>query len=671
MATTSPIDLAQGWHITAPATGSAAIVAETAKQDLSAALQALAPATAPDETDADPVRFILSHRTTPSDGYSWNISGQTVHLNGNSARGLLYAVYSFLTELGFAWPGHKPLDAHIPTGTRFAVKQASADAPTFDGRCLILGHHAFLSEHKDWIRWAARNRLNTIFVHTAEEGLALGAVPVAQWHALSRAVRDHCACYGMTIELGGHGLSRLLPRDLFNEMPDAFRMKDGKRTPDHNLDPLNNQGMEIVRKNARDWFQANPGADVYHLWPDDIPGGGWSQSPECDALTASDQALIATNILAEELEQISPDAQIAHIAYHDTEPVPTAARPRANTSLLWAPRMRSYAQSAFDAGSSVNARYPGELAANLALFSDADTKPARVFEYYLDAVLFKSTLPPLAALMAQDAIGYADANIHTLQALMVGGRPWNAPQLNAYAFARLAWDANADPVAITHDFSTALAGAHAADALTAHYEALSDTFCMALDFEPTEARPGAAAGAADFFDNPPTDMGDPWHAAPADITARLALKPVITGKLDQAAEALGEAATHATNTQHVDGLQAEFALACLWFDFHFARLALYEALNRHKTSPCANDCMTALRAAYAVCDAVDVWADAHITDPRYIENTKLLHWLFWRLRLDWVREALTPAGAARDAVRKEREADMTARFARGRALWTD
>ena len=661
MTSHTSIDFSGGWRLESPAdqTGPAA----TAARELARHLEVIAP------QHSSGVKLSLSHRSKESDGFVWSVSDQHVQIDGSSERGLLYGVYSFLTELGFRWPGHHPQDTRIPTGTGFSLKQACAETPSFDGRCLILGHHAFLTEHDAWITWAARNRLNTIFVHTAEEGLALGAAPVKLWHDVGAGVRSRCADFGMTLELGGHGLSRLLPRSLFDEMPNAFRMKDRVRTPDHNLDPLNADGMAVVKKNARAWFQANSGADIYHLWPDDIPGGGWSSSPECENLSASDQALIATNALAEELEQMSPNAEIAHIAYHDTEPAPAAVRPRHNVSLLWAPRMRSYAHGAFDMSSTVNQRYPTELAANVRLFDDTTAKPLRVFEYYLDAILFKSTLPPLVTQMAADAAGYKDAGARTLQALMVGGRPWNAPQLNAYAFARLAWDATLDPQQLVLEFARIMVGDAAADHLAAHYTALGDAFALALTFEPHEAKPAAAAGAADFLDTPPTDMGDPWYASPEDVALRLTWEPDITANLNKAAYALTTTGQTASYTDHMAGLQEEFALTRLWFDFHFARLRLYGAWHKRETGG-AEDVQTALARAYAICDAIDDWADAHIEDARYQQNTKLLHWLFWRLRLDWIREQIAPEGKEREAVRAEREADMVARFAAGGDLWT-
>jgi|GEM_PF-495217 len=663
MTAKTEIDFSAGWQISPASTneGPAASAAEELAHHLGLI--------APQSKDAAAIRVSLGCREDANDGFIWNVSGNTVQLTGHSERGLLYAAMSFLSALGFAWPGHKVDDTCVPAGTIFSVPEVCAETPGFAGRCLILGHHCFLAEHGAWIRWAARNRLNTIFIHTAEEGLALGAAPVAQWHAVSTDVRNACARYGMVLEVGGHGLSRLLPRKLFDDMPDAFRMKDGERTSDHNLEPLNSDGMAIVRTNARDWFNANPGANVYHLWPDDIPGGGWSSSPESRELTASDQALIASNALAEELEAVSPDAEIAHIAYHDTEPAPTALRPRHNVSLLWAPRMRSYAQGAFESPSSVNDRYPDELAANIALFEDARAKPARVFEYYLDAILFKSVLPPLATQMALDARGYQAAGVHTLQALMVGGRPWNAPPLNAWCFARLAWDPDGDPATLILEFASLLVGPDAADDLAGHFTALADGFALALTLEPREAKPGAAAGAADFLDTPPTDMGDPWHATPEDISLRLGWKPVIENHLLKAEEALARASARASTTRHLPGLRAEFALARLWFDFHFARLSVYDAWHKRDTAGDA-PVSEALDHARVFCDAVDAWSQVHVTDSRYQANTQLLHWLFWRLRLDWIREQIAPDDAVKAKVRSERESDMARRFDIARRLWT-
>ncbi len=68
------------------------------------------------------------------------------------------------------------------SGTSLALERNfSRQAPSFKGRCLIIGHAAFMADADGWIVWAARNRLNTIFLHVTADALAFGAAPEKQW----------------------------------------------------------------------------------------------------------------------------------------------------------------------------------------------------------------------------------------------------------------------------------------------------------------------------------------------------------------------------------------------------------------------------------------------------------------------------------------------------------
>ena len=171
MSTPVTLDFSNGWHIdAAPGSGPT----QAAAQELAEHLALIAP----QSEGQSGIRMSLAYRDQATDGFIWNVAEGHVQLTGNSERGLLYAIFSFLTQLGFGWPGHEIEDRHIPSGLRFSLPEACAETPSFEGRCLIIGHHVFLTEHEAWIKWAARNCLNTVFVHTAEEGLALGAAPV-------------------------------------------------------------------------------------------------------------------------------------------------------------------------------------------------------------------------------------------------------------------------------------------------------------------------------------------------------------------------------------------------------------------------------------------------------------------------------------------------------------
>ena len=237
--------------------------------------------------------------------------------------------------------------------------------------------------------------------------------------------------FGMTLELGGHGLPALLPRADFAAHPERFPVRGGQRDARYNLNVLDADAIATIKANASAWIAANPGFDVYHLWPDDLPEGGWCEDAAAAGHTASDQAMIAVNAIAEVLAAAEPGAQLAYLSYHDTEAPPRIA-PAANVSLTFAPRLRCYAK-AIDADHPVNAKYPDLWRANAALFPGR----ARVFEYWLDAILFKIVAPPMVDVIRRDLAFYAANGADAVGALATGSMPFPAPNLNAYAIARL------------------------------------------------------------------------------------------------------------------------------------------------------------------------------------------------------------------------------------------
>src|SRR5690606_28826034 len=86
---------------------------------------------------------------------------------------------------------------------------------------------------------------------------------------------------GMTLQFGGHHLPSLLPRDLFEEHPDWFPVRGGERNARYNMCTSNPGAQAYVRESARRFFERFAGADVYHLWADDIRGGGWCECTQC------------------------------------------------------------------------------------------------------------------------------------------------------------------------------------------------------------------------------------------------------------------------------------------------------------------------------------------------------------------------------------------------------
>src|SRR5919199_2281731 len=268
----------------------------------------------------------------------------------------------------------------------------------------------------DWITWAARNRLNGLFVHVITGSAPVGGAPEAVWRERRPEAVALARQRGMTIEHGGHLLPELLPRAQIRALGEG-------------------QGpSEAVRRRIVQHVRAHPEADVLHLWGADRPPGARGED-------ASNAALRTANALAAVAEHARPGTEVPFLAYHDTEEVPRGVRPRGNVGLLFAPRERCYEHALTDPGCRRNRRYRELLLAHVDHFGAADGRPAQVFEYWFDALLFSEGVPDLASTMARDLAFYREAGVHTVQMLATGHRRAPSPHPNPPAFARLAWSA--------------------------------------------------------------------------------------------------------------------------------------------------------------------------------------------------------------------------------------
>lgn len=451
----------------------------------------------------DGQRILLRHGTS-GDGFTRMSDGQGMQLRGDGPRGLLYAVYDLLEALGCRWFGPGPSGEHLPRYEQVTLPtETLADRPAIGGRCLIIGHDLMLADGEQWIIWAARARLNTIFIHTISARLALGACRLQRWQARRRTLLPLLLERGMQLELGGHHLRDLLPRARFQRSPELFRFDGRRRTPDHNCCTGNPATLKILAQATIAFARRFPEAAVYHLWPDDILFGGWCSCPLCRDLSPADQALRAANACAAGLAEVRPNARLAYLAYHDTEAPPQQVTPAANVDLLFAPRPRSYAHGIGGAESALNRVYSSRLAANIARFGP---QRSAVFEYYLDGILFKSAPPPLPEVIAADMRHYRNAGVQSVQVLLTGDRPWHAIPPNAALFARLAWEPDADPSALLAEIAAARAP-RTPEALYQAYCALGQAWRAALDHDPAE-RPTLLLNLRDLVSQPPTDILD-------------------------------------------------------------------------------------------------------------------------------------------------------------------
>ncbi len=632
MPTSANDTLTPVWSITL---ASSDPVARFAAQELRRTLQRIgAPplpivSVAADAVSTGPRIALTCGEHQADDGFVRTPDADGLTLRADSPRGLLYAVYDLLETLGCRWVAPGPTGEYLPRHEQITLpRMAVAQRPALPGRCLIIGHDFFLDDAEEWIIWAARNRLNTIFIHTINARPALGACHLRRWHARRHELLPLLRARGMLLELGGHGMPDLVPRRFFRQNPEMFRYDGTRRTPDYNFCISNSDTRRMLRRQGAAFFKAHPEAQILHLWPDDLLGGGWCHCPRCAGLSAADQALLATNELAEVLEELQPQARLAYLAYHDTTAPPARIAPRPNVVLAYAPRPRSYAHGIADTTSRVNTPLWQALTANLDLFRPPTAgQEQHVFEYYLDGILFKSTPPPLPEVLQADLRAYREAGVHTVQALMTGDRPWLAAPLNAYLFARLAWEPEQNPQELLQQYA-AVRASRTPEALVAAYNALTDAWRPALDFLPEEQSLAGDMPTArrNLFAHPPMDVLD-YMTAPRSLRERRLELLAATDTTLAAGRLAWDcvlAQAHA-DTNYLRAEQAEWELGAQVLHFIMVRQRLYVLAERRPSRAVLS---MALQTAREALHNLVCWGEYHLPTAHGRSNYRLMRMSF-------------------------------------------
>lgn len=200
---------------------------------------------------------------------------------------------------------------------------------------------------------------------------------------------------GCKLETQQHAMSILLPRDLFGEHPEYFRMdKQGNRVNDANGCPSSEGALEQIARNAKVLgAENNPTNHKYYFWLDD--GGEVCYCDKCKGLSPSDQALMFENRIITALKETDPDALLAHLAYNSTTDAPTKVKPAEDIFLEFAPFHRNYTHPLAEIWIYGNSGWTHEmyikaLEDNLKIFP---VETAQVLEYWIDDSLFSSWNP--------------------------------------------------------------------------------------------------------------------------------------------------------------------------------------------------------------------------------------------------------------------------------------
>ena len=258
---------------------------------------------------------------------------------------------------------------------------AAVAAPVLVRRGVVLTAKD-LSGELDWPKLAHEAGLTTIATHVGP-----GDVMPFIRNEKGRKFLADCRAYGLDVEHELHAMSYLLPRRLFAEHPDYFRMDgNGQRTNRLNCCASSAGALAVIASNAVAVAKVcRPTTGRYFYWLDDTEGDASCHCEKCRGFNAADQALLVENaILAALRKEVDPKATLAHLAYYRTMTPPSRVKPADGIFLEYANITRNRSRPLSDVEL-------GNLKRLLAVFP-AET--AQVLEYWLDASLYSKWRKP-------------------------------------------------------------------------------------------------------------------------------------------------------------------------------------------------------------------------------------------------------------------------------------
>jgi|GEM_PF-1728430 len=362
-------------------------------------------------------------------------------LKGATARGSLYAVYTFLEKHGCWWfaPATAAFNGHselVPRHTELAVAPLDVTSqPAMKYRIQDADQGRGLKSPGDWlalIDWMGKNRFNTL------------AMFIDKYEANRETIDRELARRGMQAEVGKHPVTFyfLPPERYFQSHPDWYGMVNGQRATHAGRRPVmfetaNPQAVATFEANVVAYLKKRPEIRVFQLWPPD--GCIWSESPEARALgSPSERMRLLVGSLSRAFDAAGLKPRVEFLAYQGyTQPPKNMNFPK-ETIVDFCPIRRTYEFPLDDAAVPENRKLNADLRGWLARF------PGQVREYSYYARYRWCSLPVvLPTEIGQDMkywrrIGEVGASIYSEPG------NWLALEVNHLAFARALWEKDFD-----------------------------------------------------------------------------------------------------------------------------------------------------------------------------------------------------------------------------------
>ena len=253
--------------------------------------------------------------------------------------------------------------------------------------CSLLIHPHELS--KMWIDRMVKNKIPTIALHPvggpkSHENLKdlIAKCSTKEY----RELIDYAIDKGLNVEYEMHSMSFLLPRELFEEKPEWFRVnKDGERSNDWNCCAHNDEALDYIAEKAAELAKSlYRSTDRYFFWLDDSRDSA-CYCDKCKGMSASDQQLKILNHILRRLKKDNPDAKLAYLAYFECLQPPLNVKPDKDIFVEFAPFDRDYHKP-------IEGNNQGETLTELLKTFGKDT--AKVLDYWYDNSLYSNYKKP-------------------------------------------------------------------------------------------------------------------------------------------------------------------------------------------------------------------------------------------------------------------------------------
>lgn len=434
------------------------------------------------------------------DSEEWQIAAgrRSITLSGGDKRGLLYATYTFLEQLGCRWlaPDYEfyPEGAHefvpsLPT-LNYCASATICGRPELRYRKLYVeeGHSHTAENTAELIEWMAKLQYNVLVYPIDYQGK--GRV---RWDAVRQELIPQLRLRDILIEVGGHGYQNFINANmedgsLFENNPEWFALHEGERSREQKrvFCTSSEEATNYMTNNLLAYLEAHPEIDIFDFWPPD--GARWCECDKCTSIgNDSDKHAELVGRVSQSIAKVRPELIIECLGYSHYKNPSYRYELDKNVLLDFCPINQSFEGPIYEEYGS-NPTYRKALAE----WKECFDGEISIYSYYRKYAWH--SLPILLPRYMQDDLKwYKEQGVKGISIYCEPG-DWATYEVNLYMLGKLAQNVDADVEVLLEEFAKGRYGSAWAEGLAAInlLEQVARTGCSI---------PGTKLKSADWYDS--------------------------------------------------------------------------------------------------------------------------------------------------------------------------